>query len=585
MARMIPDYVHSDCLSNAERKIFHRLKEELPNSYVVLHSLALAKHSRKLRSEIDFVIINERGVLCIEVKGGRIRAEKGVWCFTDRYGDMHLKRESPFEQASSNMFALKRSVESRFGKKAVQSSAIFGFFVVFPDIYFAQESPEWDLNCVIDNQGLNTDAKTLIDRQYEYSEYSTRRIRPQIPLPIMSESEKDELVNYLRGDFDFIPSLRQSIEQSYQELLRLTEEQYCVLDQLEENPRIIVHGKAGTGKTVLGIERIRREARRGKRVAYFCFNRLLSKKIRNLLEKEHLGGSVEVATLHSYANKIIEAAGLKTSEEETLDDGYFRRVYPKLFFDALLSTMSAPPFEYLVVDEGQDLKYKVYLDMLDRILIGGFSLGRWLWMEDDQQNLFNLNRERLDADLMQYSPTVCYLTKNCRNTLPISTFASLVSGFGPQECLLRVGPEVKIFFFKDMEDEFEEVEKEVNKLIGEGLSYDDIVILIPVSLEKSSLQKRKSIAGLSLMPYDPTAPSPRSIRYCTIQSFKGLESKALIVTDILDLDADYSRYVNYVGLSRAMSWLSIMISEKAKGQYSEKVKEYAEKLSAGLGRA
>jgi superfamily I DNA and RNA helicase len=311
----------------------------------------------------------------------------------------------------------------------------------------------------------------------------------------------------------------------------------------------------------------------------------LSKKIRNLLEKEHLGGSVEVATLHSYAKKIIESAGLKASDEGIMDDGYFRRVYPKLFFEALLSTISTAPFDYLVVDEGQDLKYKAYLDMFDLILVGGFSQRRWLWMEDDQQNLFNLNREQLDADLMQYSPTVCYLTKNCRNTLPISTFASLVSGFDPQECLLREGPEVKIFFYTDMEGEFDEVEKEVNKLIGEGLSSDDIVILIPVSLEKSFLHDRKSVAGLSLVPYDPTATSQSSIRYCTIQSFKGLESKALIVADILDLDADYSRYVNYVGLSRAMSWLSIMISEKAKGQYSDKVKEYGEKLSARLGSA
>lgn len=148
---------------------------------------------------------------------------------------------------------------------------------------------------------------------------------------------------------------------------------------------------------------------------------------------------------------------------------------------------------------------------------------------------------------------------------------------------MRRGPEVEIVFYKDMKDQFDEVEKIVHKLIGEGLSSDDITILIPVSLEKSLLHNKKSVAGLSVVSYDPTTEIPKSIRYSTVQAFKGLESKAVIVTDIVDLDECYSRYVNYVGLSRAMSWLAVMINEKARAQYSDKARDFGKRLSSKLG--
>ena len=70
MARMIPATISPDVKSSAERKIFKWLQNLEWQNCIVLHSLEMAEHVDNIFGEIDFVIIADDGVLCIEVKGG-----------------------------------------------------------------------------------------------------------------------------------------------------------------------------------------------------------------------------------------------------------------------------------------------------------------------------------------------------------------------------------------------------------------------------------------------------------------------------------------------------------------------------------
>lgn len=579
MARMIPDYVHYDCKSDAEKKLFQRFRDELPARYTVLHSLALSKHHKKIRSEIDFVIISRRGILCIEVKGGGVECQKGVWYFSDRYGEIHSKRESPFDQSSSNMYALKRSVTKKFGKYSSQSRSIFGYVVMMPDIEFEQKSPEWDLNRVIDRKGLIANIRTLIEQQFDYSEKEILRVTDGIKPFIMSESEKEILVKYLRGDFHFVPSLSYSIDTKYYDLIRLTEEQYDILDQLAENQRVVVRGMAGTGKTVLAVEKARRDARAGRHVLFVCFNRNLAQHIRSIISFEDHSEQIEIYTLHAYARKIIESAGLASSIESAEGDELFKKIYPELFSEAILKVMEEPPFDSLVVDEGQDLGYKPYLDMLDWVLKGGWTRGTWIWMEDNEQNLFVPTEQKCDADLSKFKPTVFRLTKNCRNTRPICLFTSLATGTKMQNSLVNDGPKVETFFFRDNKHQLRELNNTIKRLLSEGVKAEDIVMLTTVSPEKSVIKETNRIAGIQLIDYESRLKKKKGLMYSTIHSFKGLESKAIIVTDIENLILSNSKFLNYVGFSRAMSWLGVFISERIKPEFEQLAKEFGIRLS------
>ena len=48
-----------------------------------------------------------------------------------------------------------------------------------------------------------------------------------------------------------------------------------------------------------------------------------------------------------------------------------------------------PPFDFLVVDEGQDILLANYVDVLDALLLGGLANGRWRIFYDPNQNIFH----------------------------------------------------------------------------------------------------------------------------------------------------------------------------------------------------
>jgi len=57
-----------------------------------------------------------------------------------------------------------------------------------------------------------------------------------------------------------------------QELLRLTDEQMRILDLLRDTKRLVVKGCAGSGKTLLALEKATRLARDGKYVQLLCYS-------------------------------------------------------------------------------------------------------------------------------------------------------------------------------------------------------------------------------------------------------------------------------------------------------------------------
>lgn len=583
MAILIPNYVHCDCQSKAEIKLFNRLRDELSDNYVILHSLGVSKHKRKIRSEIDFVIASPRGILIAEVKGGRIEYKQGVWYFTNRYGDVNAKRESPFEQASSNMYALKRSIQKQFGTKSVYDDIIFGYFVIFPDIKFSISSPSWDSNRIVDNNNINSNLQDIIEQQFDYSQKEISRVSKLFKYRALSKNNLKSLVQFMRGDFEAIPSLSIMIDNSYRELVRLTEEQFSILDQLEENPRVIVHGRAGTGKTIIAVEKARRAARQNKKVFYVCFNRLLAKKIQAIIKSESLESHIKVSTLHSYAKEVIDSAGLSSLiQDEEINSDLFMNKYPAIFLEAILDKLDKSFFDLIIVDEGQDLRHEPFIQMLDLILNNGLSRGEWLWFEDDMQNIFNRTSKTDNIELNIYKPVFCRLTKNCRNTKPISIFTSLATGSEIQTCLVNEGPVVETYYYSDNQNQFNELEKLIRRIIDTGLKSEDIIILGHLTYENSSLYPNRVIADLPLVNYTGLETKD-CIRFSTIQSFKGLESKSVIIIDIDDFQSDKQSFLNYVGFTRAMSWLAVFINENARKQYNLRAQEFGIKLAGKFG--
>lgn len=105
--RLIPPTVYLDAPSHAERKVAALLSEICSDDGVAYHSVRLPRHRKKVLGEVDFVVLWKGTVLVLEVKGGRIgRSEKGRWYSTDRGGNQHPLRRSPWVQARQTAGAL-----------------------------------------------------------------------------------------------------------------------------------------------------------------------------------------------------------------------------------------------------------------------------------------------------------------------------------------------------------------------------------------------------------------------------------------------------------------------------------------------
>ena len=268
MAKMIPPYCDDDA-PGSEKRVFQRLREDSDTTeWTVLHSLGLARRQSGPYGEIDFVaIIPREGIVCLEVKGGRVSCRDGVWRTVDGRGHTHELRKSPFRQVQQAMFALRDSIRKRFRPHSPETQCPIGCAVVLPDVEEQlPPTPEFERSDVIysqDLQPISASIRRLI--RHRLRDHQPSR-RPRNPEPQQAQAIR----NFLRPEFYRVAAMSVRIERAEEKLLSLSEEQYDRLDELEDNPRCLFEGAAGTGKTLLAVEYARRRARAGDRVP--CWN-------------------------------------------------------------------------------------------------------------------------------------------------------------------------------------------------------------------------------------------------------------------------------------------------------------------------
>lgn len=137
MAKMIPSIISADVKSKAEKKIFKWFKEAPETEdWIVLHSLNLPEHETVLDGEADFVVITPNyGIFVLEVKGGRVKRENGIWYFTNKYGNTSSKERGPFEQAKEAINSIMKQVKKRADQLHQNVTNVFyGYGVMVPDI-------------------------------------------------------------------------------------------------------------------------------------------------------------------------------------------------------------------------------------------------------------------------------------------------------------------------------------------------------------------------------------------------------------------------------------------------------------------
>jgi hypothetical protein len=568
---MIPSEADQATQSDAERRLFQILKTHLSAEWTVLHSVGLAYHPQKPWTEIDFILLGPPGIYCLEVKGGRVcRNDRGQWLFTDRNDRTHTKSEGPWGQVGSASAALRRFlIESDSSLR----STVVGYGVVMPDIKFSQVGPDIEPDVLYDERNLEEPFGCYLARLVTYWQLRlARSAATTLDRPL-----RDRTVDLLRGQFDFRPSLSARIGRIKHELIRLTEEQTRVMNALEENPRVVVSGAAGTGKTVLAIEEAMRLTAEGLSVGYLCFNWRLADYVRETCRGRD---SLAVDHLHGLMRERVEAAGLTARLPAGVSSDDLNSLFlPDLCLEALLANPVSELFDCIIVDEAQDLIRESYLDVLDLLVEGGLDKGRWRFFHDPNQDVYQGMGRGGMGRLLSSRPARLRLSVNCRNTAPIAVSTSILSGVQLRETLTTEGPEVVTHWYRDNADQRRQLANELNRLLSEGVPTGDIVLLAPRRIENTCLS-----GGLEGVPYrvsgrtSVTANARPELAFRSIQSFKGLEADAVLLFQLDNLSGEQRCAQLYVGASRARAYLSVFLNETSREEYAERAREFGQSL-------
>ena len=588
MSKMIPAQYDASTVSAAERRVFDLLRNDPDtDGWIVLHSLGLVRRGRKPYGEIDFVVLIPRGgIFCLEIKGGRVACKDGVWTTTNRDGKTFEMNRSPFMQAMEGMQAVRKAVEKKFGHGHAATTVIFGRGVILPDVQMPIEPFEWEKWEGIDQDDLRQPISVVL-RHMALEQRKKFGILDSNSEP--SSATLRQIQQFLRPDFEPVITKSTQLHEAEVGLLRLTEEQYDGLDLLADNERCLFEGAAGTGKTMLALEYARRSASAGHRTLLLCFNKLLGEWFRSQIAEFECRELLIAGRHYQLLRDAIVASPFsgefQAKEKSNEGPELYATIYP--FYGQLALDVTAQSFDVVVIDEAQDLLKPGILDVVNVWLKGGLSKGRWAIFGDFQrQAIFeNSTGDEMKALLSSRVPVYSKgrLRQNCRNTRNIGEETALLSGFAapPYRMGQIDGPPVDYRYYQSVETQAAALAEILRKLLLDGVNPKEIVVLSKLRLENSGVKGMDGGNDFKLMEITGFIPSQSRIPiipFATIQSFKGMESKIIILCDVEQVSDGLPQSILYVGMSRARSLLMVLLHEQTKSSVKQAV---ARKLQDG----
>jgi hypothetical protein len=540
--KMVPDVLLGSADSSAaERRLFELLSElDLGAGWRAYHSLNCSEHAYKRWSEIDFLLVGPAGLFVLEVKGGRIRRQNGIWIYKDRFDREHRNTEGPFNQAKSAMHGLLSLLRDRGNEVGTHlGSFVPGWGVVFPDIDWNVTSPETPSEVVADRRAMSRNGLgTFLNRLAGYW-----RAKSHIGERAGKEA-LSALHASIRPDVDLYPPMTTRIGDSLRLMQQLTEEQYRGLEMIEANDRIMVEGGAGTGKTFLLIQCARRETAQGRRALVV----------------------VESPELAAWLRKLESDDRISIVPWKRLDT-------------------SAPRADVLLVDEGQDLLSMDAITSLDSLVEGGLDHGRWRWFMDTEHQARLSGRfedealDHLRSGLLGSPPTRVRLRRNVRNTREVIAAVEAWTGadVGIWDGTGKGRPPQVLTIDNGRRTVIDALEDLLDSLMEEGADLSQIALILPKGDPGEIIGMLPRRLRRNLMPLDPTsirAELTNKVVWGCVDRFKGLERPIVICVGFDDLVEKEAGLVQlYVATTRANFGLYYLLHDAAAKKLRESLKE------------
>jgi len=545
-AHMIPDECKYFDEKSNEKGMYNALKNHLDDDYYVFYSYNFKRiiqtegqHDLVRDNECDFIIFNYKlGILCVEAKNGRVRCDdNGQWY----YSDNNKMSYSPFEQAQNNQINLIDKIKSICAGNSVAfelyNKCKISYCVWFPS--FSREELDdkkfiggYNTTFIMSKSAFSNPEKE-IETIMSYDILSSKSSDYK-GVVIENKLTKDEGRKYfdlfLKPTFRVIETFDSKLN-NYKLNILLNEQMIC-LDFLSEQKSVAISGAAGTGKTMIALEKARLLNDQKENTLFLCFNSRLKDYLQSSLSNIKAGQDnyIDVYTidgfLMSYKNKgVNDFVNLHKEIKNEIEKGIFK-------------------YKNFIIDEAQDFG----IDDIENSGIIEF-LYQCSCKADGIFYLFYDKNQLVQSsklpDLVNQLESKITLHKNCRNTKNIAS--SSLSVFNKKaNCFDGAYTGIKpiIYFGQSKID----LMKKIDKIVEERKNDSIIKILTFSTVDKCSLSD--SIDNNFYTSGD------KKIEVLTIRTFKGLEADVIILIDC-DKDAILNGVDFYTGSSRAKSYLYI----------------------------
>lgn len=564
MARIIPEATDAELStwpSAAERRVY-RTCSSLPADWLVIHGLRTTAPGPRgaLRDgEADFTIFDpDRGLLCIEVKGGAIEYDGRTrkW-WGHRRGGQRVWRTDPFNQAMKRKNDLVRAVMGSAAWKEAKAGALpKAHAVLFPDIddltpiTLPDAPPE-----IVGGRHHMKDLEGWIDEVWRAWEPRVQRPKP------LPDNAMELVEAVLAASFRVEPKLGVRIDSEREAIHYWTDLQWQAMCMWPERSRLAIQGGAGTGKTVLAVRRAQQLADEGKTVALFCFNRPLADFLRLENIRYTRAGGCDRDRIHTMSFEAFGRWWLDEVKRQTGQDHLreARQHYPGRDEHRVLIPLALgwaldehrPEYDAIIIDEGQDFGEE------DWNAIETLAHGRDLAiLYDPNQAVFR------NASNFPISQAETFsLRKNCRNTAFIHD-AAYASYEGPKVDRPQIeGVPVRRWVESTSDRQIERIAEGVAGLLAhEGVQARDIaVLLLDPRRKRSEYSRLEEAMRRHGVPFVvETHGDKSSVLLETAGRFKGLEASVTVLWMNGEPSADEGRKMRYVAQSRACSLLVVV---------------------------
>ncbi len=614
MATLIPSL--GSCLSrmtSGEKRFASRLETKLEDDYLLWYDVSIGNSA----CHPDFIVMHpRRGILILEVKDWKLETIKRIdktsaTIITPGGVKSHY---NPFEQARIYAHAvadlLKKDQALIEIEEPHQGKLLFpwSYGVVFSNISRKQFDstnmgevlPPHRVICQ-DEISAAVEAEPFQKRLWEMFPFQSGNILtlPQIDrirwnlfpeLRINTSKQQDMFA-------DANPA------QTMPDIIRIMDLQQEQLARSLGNGHRVIHGVAGSGKTMILVYRCVYLAQVMKKpILVLCFNVPLAARLKELINEKGLSEQIVVMNFHAWCHNQLKSYHVPVpvcaSEKE-----FHAQMIQKIVSAVDRGQIPSAQYGAVLIDEGHDFEpewIKLAAQMVSP------ETNTLLLLYDDAQSIYGKGTKRkfsFKSVGVQALGRTPILRLNYRNTVEVLSIAYEFAKdvLTPQETdedsiplikpesAERHGPRPELIKLLSFNKEVAHIVDQFKALKEEGTPWRDMAVIYRAKFMGEEVTKQFREAGIPVEWLQQDNISRRyhhnedSVKVLTFHSSKGLEFPVVAIPGLGYLplekaDIDDEVRLMYVGMTRAMDCLLMTCHRES--MFVERLNQTIEKLAA-----